>query len=202
LKITVVGTGYVGLSNAILLAQKNEVIALDIDQVKVDKINKGISPIDDKEISEYLQLKELNLQATTQPDEAFENSEIVIVSTPTNYDPATNYFNTESVESVIAEVINRKIKALIVIKSTVPVGFTEKMRSRFNSNDIIFSPEFLREGKALHDNLYPSRIIVGENSDRGRLFGELLQSGSRTKDAPVLLTDSTEAEAIKLFANT
>jgi UDPglucose 6-dehydrogenase len=202
LKIAVVGTGYVGLSNAVLLAQDNDVVALDIDQIKVDKINEKISPIDDIEITEYLKHKALNLHATTHPDEAFDNAEIVIVSTPTNYDPESNYFNTESVESVIAEVISRNIKAFIVIKSTVPVGFTEKMRMRFNSNDIIFSPEFLREGKALHDNLYPSRIIVGENSERGRLFGELLRSGSRTKDAPVLLTDSTEAEAIKLFANT
>jgi len=201
-KITVVGTGYVGLSNAILLAQHNQVTALDIDQVKVDTINEKISPIDDTDVSSFLSESLLDLVATTNANDALRNAEIVIIATPTNYDPETNSFNTDSVESVIADIARLNLEPLIIIKSTVPVGFTEKMRSRFSRDSIIFSPEFLREGKALHDNLYPSRIVVGENSKRGKKFAELMLAGSKKKDVPILLTGPTEAEAIKLFANT
>ncbi|AHE64241.1 nucleotide sugar dehydrogenase [Pasteurella multocida] len=201
-KITIAGAGYVGLSNAVLLAQHHNVILLDIDQNKVDLINNKKSPITDKEIEDFLQNKSLTMMATTDKEVALKNADFVIIATPTDYNTETGYFNTSTVEAVIEQTLSINPQATIIIKSTIPVGFTEKMREKFNTPNLIFSPEFLREGKALYDNLYPSRIIVGSTSYQAKVFADMLTQCARKKDVTVLFTHNTEAEAVKLFANT
>lgn len=202
MNITVIGTGYVGLSNATLLAQNNQVTAYDIDEEKIEMINRKLSPITDQEVENFLTNKDLNLRATHSKHEAYQNAQLVIIATPTDYDVETNTFNTTSVEKVISETLETNPNALILIKSTVPVGYTSKIKFFFDTQNIIFSPEFLREGKALYDNLYPSRIIIGEQSERAQTIAKLFSNGALKKEIPVLLTNSTEAEAIKLFSNT
>lgn len=202
MKIAIVGIGYVGLSNAILLSQNNEVIVLDIIKEKIDCINNKVSPLMDKDIEEYLKNKNLNIKATLDKNEAYLNASYVVIATPTNYDPIKNCFNTDNVESVIQDILHTNPKATIIIKSTVPVGYTEKIKKKLKVSNIIFSPEFLREGKALYDNLYPSRIIIGDQSINARIFANLLLEGSKQKDTQILYMNSTEAEAVKLFSNT